>query len=364
MKELITSYNGNLAILGKRVKEYAQRTGCSNQVANQALWSQLFLDEMKKEHPGRNATCRQEWNLFLLERMFHNATTMWHKELQRHPCRFPLEPSETTWEHPSMWTLIGSKDANLLQVTEQIYKDGYVVAPSIFSCSQCDNLMKELWRELSEHLTWGGLQGERGPAETFFRIQRHSWEPQGEEDLALEAGPQGMQSQLRGRRTCSRGRSGSRWQQSPSPSTTRAGFSPLALCSLALMSSSIAPWKALSWNPGPRHSGKTLPHTEEKSGKQVWFEAKEELGAEPDLPVELVHFLAEGVPTSTESPQHSLALAGRAWPKIPAEQTTIPVIFITPHHHPSSKRGKSWEGINIDPNNTSLWVSVYLEKDS
>ena len=76
MEKLITLHLNNFAILGKRAKECAQRTGCSNQVADQALQSQLFLDEMKKECPGQNATQRQQWNLFLLERMFHNAITM------------------------------------------------------------------------------------------------------------------------------------------------------------------------------------------------------------------------------------------------------------------------------------------------
>ena len=67
MEELITLYHGNFMILEKRAKEYAQRTGCSNWVAEQALHSQLFLDEMKKESLGQNTAHRQEWNLFLLE---------------------------------------------------------------------------------------------------------------------------------------------------------------------------------------------------------------------------------------------------------------------------------------------------------
>ena len=64
MEELITLHHGNFAILGKWLKEYAQRTGCSNQAADWALHSQLFLDEMKKEHPWWNTFHRQEWNLF------------------------------------------------------------------------------------------------------------------------------------------------------------------------------------------------------------------------------------------------------------------------------------------------------------
>ena len=169
---------------------------------------------MKKEHPGQDATCRQELNLFLLERMFHNATTIWHKELQRYPCGIPLEPSETALEDPSVWTLVGSEDSDLLQIAEQIYKGGYIVAPSIFSHSQCDDLMKEL----SEFQTWAGLQGERGLAKASFRTQRCSQGLEGEEDPALEARPQGMWSWSRGRKTHSRGRSGSRKWQNPSPS--------------------------------------------------------------------------------------------------------------------------------------------------
>ena len=76
MEELITLHHGNFVIWGKSAKEYTLRTGCFNLVADWALQSQLFLDKMKKEHPGQNTTHRQEWNLFLLERMFHNAAAM------------------------------------------------------------------------------------------------------------------------------------------------------------------------------------------------------------------------------------------------------------------------------------------------
>ena len=87
---------------------------------------------------------------------------MWCKELQRCPCGIPLEPSETALEHPSVQSLVGSRDANLLQAAEQIYKGEYMVASSIFACTQCNDLMKQLQRELSECLIQAGLQGERG----------------------------------------------------------------------------------------------------------------------------------------------------------------------------------------------------------
>ena len=75
-------------------------------------------------------------------------------------------------EHPSVWTLVGSKDANLLQVAEQIYKGEYMVVPSVFTYTQCDDVMKELQRELSKHLIWAGLQGERGLGKVSSRIWR------------------------------------------------------------------------------------------------------------------------------------------------------------------------------------------------
>ena len=94
--------------------------------------------------------------------MFHDAATMWHKENQRYSHRLPLEPSEAALEHPSMLTLVESRDTNLLQVAEQIYKGEYVAAPSMFTSAQCNDLMKELQRALSECLTWACLQGKRG----------------------------------------------------------------------------------------------------------------------------------------------------------------------------------------------------------
>ena len=47
-----------------------------------------------------------------------------------------------------------------------------------------------------------------------------------------------------------------------------------------------------------------------------------------------------------------------------ARWTTAPFTFMAPHHSPSLEREKSWKGIDIDPNNTSMWVCAYLKKDS
>ena len=161
MEELITLHHGNFMILGKYAKAYTQRTGCSKLVGEWSIQSQLFLDEMKRECPGQN-TRRQEWNLFLLEWMFQNTTAIWHKECQRQSNRLPLEPSEVAFEHPNEQTLVASRDTNLLQVVEQMYKGEYVVAPRVFTCTQCNDLMKELLKgplwmpALGWHTRWKG----------------------------------------------------------------------------------------------------------------------------------------------------------------------------------------------------------------
>ena len=69
---------------------------------------------------------------------------MQYKECQRHSHGLPLEPSEVALEHPSMQTLVGIRDADLLQVAEQIYKGEYMLVTSVFTCTQCDDLMREL----------------------------------------------------------------------------------------------------------------------------------------------------------------------------------------------------------------------------
>ena len=48
----------------------------------------------------------------------------------------------------------------------------------------------------------------------------------------------------------------------------------------------------------------------------------------------------------------------------PAKWTTTPVTSTALHCYPSLKREQSWEGIDVNPNNTSQWVCTYLKKDS
>ena len=202
---------------------------------------------------GRNGTC------FCWNKCFTMPPPCGIK-YQRCSHRLPLELSEAALEHPSMQILVGSRDTDLLEVAKHICKGEYVVVSSAFTCAECDYLMKELWREISWHLTQASLQHERGPAKLHSRSQRHS---QGleEEDQALEAKQQDRQSQSGRRRTCSRGRSGLRQWQSPSLHT-QADSSPipLALHNPILMSGSTTPWKASSCNTRTGHSNGMPPH--------------------------------------------------------------------------------------------------------
>ena len=80
MEELITLYYGNFAILGERVRDFTWHTGCSNCDADRTLRSQIFFDELKREHLGWTTDHRQEWGLFLLNCLLHNADSMKKKE--------------------------------------------------------------------------------------------------------------------------------------------------------------------------------------------------------------------------------------------------------------------------------------------
>ena len=62
----------------------------------------------------------------------------------------------------------------------------------------------------------------------------------------------------------------------------------------------------------------TSPQKEEKPRKEVQFEADEELGAETDMPAELVHFLAEEVLTPPKTPSTALPWQEEHGPNIPA----------------------------------------------
>ena len=77
---MVTLQYGSFTALGELVKVVALTTGHSKSVADQALKDQLFLDGIRGEQPGLKTMQCQEWELFLLERLFHNTTAMQRKE--------------------------------------------------------------------------------------------------------------------------------------------------------------------------------------------------------------------------------------------------------------------------------------------
>ena len=173
MEKLLTLHYGNFSILGEWVKEFAQRTGCSNWVADWTLCSQLFLDEIRREHLGWSATHKQEWGLFLLKSMLHNAASMWRKEHWRHSQA--LQPTQVTApEHPSMGTLLGSLNTEILKVAEQVQRGKCAMAPSILPCRQQDECLRELYQELTKCMASTGLQVRSSLARPTARSRRYS----------------------------------------------------------------------------------------------------------------------------------------------------------------------------------------------
>ena len=136
MEELVTLLYGCFMILGERVKEFAKRTSCSKRVADWTLWGQLYLSEMRREHLGWNTTQHQEWGLFLLENLLHNAATMRWKEHERlsqshSQAKWPEMAKVMAPEHPSVGTLLGSNNAAILKVAEQVDQGGVCAPPLV-----------------------------------------------------------------------------------------------------------------------------------------------------------------------------------------------------------------------------------------
>ena len=126
LEEMVTLQYGTFVTLSEWVKVVSLKTGCLKQVAEQALRWQVFLDELRKEHPGWRLIQHQEWRLFLLEHLFHNAATIWNKEQQQHAQRCPhshqtAKAEEMAPEQPSVRSLLGSTDEEILVIAEKVY---------------------------------------------------------------------------------------------------------------------------------------------------------------------------------------------------------------------------------------------------
>ena len=126
LEVMVTLQYGTFVALSEWANVITMKTGCLKWVAKWALVWQLFLDELRKEHPGWRLILHEEWRLFLLECLFHNATTMRNKEWQQHAQRCPTltKPpwmKETAPEQPSVRNLLWSMDEEILEIAEQVY---------------------------------------------------------------------------------------------------------------------------------------------------------------------------------------------------------------------------------------------------
>ena len=61
-------------------------------------------------------------------------------------------------------TILGSTDAEILKITEQVYQGECVVAPSVLPCWWQEECIKELYQELAQHMARAGLQSWPRPA--------------------------------------------------------------------------------------------------------------------------------------------------------------------------------------------------------
>ena len=141
LEEMVMLQYSNLATFSEWAKEDTQRTGHSKRVAERALWGQLYLDEIRKKYLTWKTTCHQEWELFLLEHLLHNVVAMWRKEWEwhlrmGHHSQQTAMAEEMASEHPSIRTLLGSPNQEILGVAEQVYMGYYELAPSVFTCWQ------------------------------------------------------------------------------------------------------------------------------------------------------------------------------------------------------------------------------------
>ena len=166
MEEMVTLQYGSFAILGEWAKEFTQRIGCSKRVANQTLQGQLYLNKLKREHPGWNTAQWQEWGLIWLEHLFHTMRRKGHERLFQScsQVKGPETAKVMAPEHLSIRTLLGSTNAKILKVTEQVHWGEYMLAPSVLPHRWQEECIAELCFELACQMARAGLQSGPGLA--------------------------------------------------------------------------------------------------------------------------------------------------------------------------------------------------------
>ena len=103
---------------------------------------------------------------------------MWRKEQQWHSQRCPLLQQTNTaegkaLEHPSVGTLLGSTDKEILDVVEQVYRRQNKVVPSVLPHRLQDQFVARLHEELGQHLVRASLQSLMATAQSLSRRRKH-----------------------------------------------------------------------------------------------------------------------------------------------------------------------------------------------
>ena len=124
------------------------------------------------------------------ECLLHNAAYMRRKRHQRHSQAPQAEMAKVTApDHPSIWTLIGSTDVEILKIAEQVYW-GCVVSPSVLPCRWQKECIKELCHELAKCMARGVLQSRPGLARPTSRSRRYSYSHSASWAWSPSVGPQ------------------------------------------------------------------------------------------------------------------------------------------------------------------------------
>ena len=119
LEELIVLQYGSFTALSKWVNQLAQRTRNSKHLNEWALSWQLYLDKLDRGHTGWSIAHQQEWGLLLLEWLFYTTFAMQRREQQCDRWKQTLQATaakDAAPEQPSMWTLLGFRDEDILHL--------------------------------------------------------------------------------------------------------------------------------------------------------------------------------------------------------------------------------------------------------
>ena len=282
MEELVTLQFGSFTILGKWAKEYAQRTGCSNQVCWSDPPGSALPENNKMRTPGL------EYCLKTKVGSLYAGAPAPQCSLHEEKGAAKVLLSTTTWDcwsdgpwaHLCLGPFRVPRCGDTEDCQENLWRE-CVTAPSVLPQWWQEECIKELCLELDWHMARAGLQSRSRSARptSWSRGCSHIWaqSPSAEPQEAEAAKhPREDPSTRQSRRWCSHSRSWNNSQrhgsplpqspsrcQSPSPSPPWSGPADEQLsCSLRDLHLCTRPWKSQSraWRgDAPTHTKQCPP---------------------------------------------------------------------------------------------------------